>query len=213
MAFRLIPNHASTFQRIEAAVDNAHAAALTFHKLTNDYGALAERRAELKEIEHRGDLLTREIHANVLRSSRARPDRETVRVLAETVDDIIDALYAAGNRLYLYDIPKAPEPLKPFSKLIVDQTKALVAAVGELKSPKTWGATLRHCEEIHRLENEADKVLNDTLARLFRQKDAILVMKFKEIYEFVEAASDHCDDAADAIHDLVRSRRSGVKAP
>ena len=200
----IIPQDRIFFDWLSEAASNAHACAQALSDLFTHYDGLAERRQRIKDLEHKGDSITHNIFEGLGRSFILPLDREDISALASALDDIADFVYAASNRLYLYEIRKGTSEMRKFGEILVAQTKELVSAIQEIRNPKTHQATVKHAIEVHRLENEADRLLNEAVAGLFRGSDPIHIMKHKEIYEILETATDKCEDAADVLSDVVR---------
>lgn len=200
----IIPQDRAFFDFLEAAAKNTVACANALRELFDEYEALAEKRQSIKDLEHKGDQITHEIFEALGRTFITPLDREDIAELAHAFDDIADFIYAATNRLYLYEITKPTAEMRKFAEVLQQQAQALEQAMHEIRNPRTLKGTLKHCIEVHRLENEADRLLNEAVAGLFRGTDAIQIMKFKEIYEMLETATDKCEDVADVISDVVR---------
>jgi uncharacterized protein Yka (UPF0111/DUF47 family) len=120
------------------------------------------------------------------------------------MDDIMDLVEAAAERLALYDMPKMTKEAVDLARCLVDSAVHVAEAVGAISDLGKPAKILEHCVEINRLENAADHVLRTALAKLFREeKDPISVIKWKEIYETLEAATDRCEDVANVIEGVV----------
>lgn len=163
---------------------------------------------ELKDIEHRGDSLIKDIHAELNKTFITPIDKEDIAVLASRLDDILDLVYASGKRVFLYEI-------KP-NKAMLEMTDIIVKSAKELNTilPHVRDLNLNNIElienfriEVNKLENAADEILNKSLAELFKGTDPITIMKYKEIIEFLELATDKCEDAANVIGDILLKHR------
>jgi uncharacterized protein len=202
----IIPQDRVFFDWLTEAAQNAHACARALVELFNHYEGLAERRQVIKDLEHKGDQITHSIFDHLGRAFITPIDRDDIGALAKAYDDVADFVYAAANRLYLYEIMKPTTEMRRFAEILVAQTNELQAAMQELRSPKTIKAAIKHSIEVNRLENEADRLLNEAVAALFRGADPIHILKHKEIYEILETATDKCEDVADVIADVVRKQ-------
>lgn len=200
----LIPQDRVFFNWFDEAAANCAASADALQDLFANYDSLAERRQKIKDLEHKGDQLTHNLFDALSRSFILPLDREDISSLTKALDDIVDFIYAVANRLYLYEITKPTAPMRKFAEILQAQTRELTSALKEIRSPKTLPAAIKHSIEVHRLENEADRLLNETVAALFRESDPIQIMKLKEVYEMLETATDKCEDAADVVSDIVR---------
>jgi hypothetical protein len=161
---------------------------------------------ELKDIEHQGDKLIKDIFVELNKTFITPIDREDIVLLASRFDDILDSIYASANRIFLYQV----QPTKAMIELtdvIIRSAKELNTAMIHLRTMKNIDILEKCRLEVNRLENAADDILNKTLAELFKGTDAVDIMKHKEIIDFLELASDKCEDVANVIGDiLVRHR-------
>jgi uncharacterized protein len=202
----IIPQDKIFYDKFEEAAANAEDCAKALLELFQNYTNLAEKRQRIKDLEHKGDSITHAIF-DMLGSTFILPlDREDISHLAKSMDDIADFVYAASNRLFLYEI-KTPTPeMVRFTQILLQQIAQLRGALTKLRSSSTLRKALEHNIEVHRLENEADRLLNEAVATLFRAGDPIHILKHKEIYEMLETATDKCEDVADVISDIVRKQ-------
>lgn len=200
----IVPQDRAFFNWLDAAAQNSVDCAQALQQLLESYNSLAEKRGRVKDLEHKGDQITHEIFEALGKTFITPLDREDIAALAHAFDDIADYIYAACNRLFLYEVTKPTPEMRKFADILFLQTSELASALKEVRSPRTIKTSLKHCIEIHRLENEADRLLNETVAALFRTGDAVHIMKHKEIYEMLETATDKCEDVADVISDIVR---------
>ena len=200
----IIPQDRVFFDALDSAAANAVATSDALLDLFEHYEGLAERRQTIKDLEHKGDSITHGIFDHLGRTFITPLDREDISSLAKAFDDVVDYIYAASNRLYLYEITKPSVEMRKFAEVLKSQTRELEAGLKEIRSPKTLSGALKHCVEVNRLENEADRLLNETVAALFRGSDPIHILKHKEIYEILETATDKCEDVADVLSDIVR---------
>jgi len=176
-----------------------------FKFLMTHWNNLEIQRQKIKAIEHDADTITHEIFDRLNRTFITPIDREDIARLAHTIDEVIDSIYAATNRLVLYEIPQPTPEMVQFTDILEAQVKEVTAGLNSLRKPSLMAKEiLPRAVELHRLENEADKLLYKTTAALFKEKDAIAIMKYKEIYEYLEYATDSCEDVADVLRDIVR---------
>ena len=175
-----------------------------FRQLAGDLSSVRSGVEQLKEIEHGGDRLTH-LTLDKLNTSFITPfDREDIHVLATRLDDILDATDAAGQRLVVYRITKVPPEFLTLADLLVESAKEVQKAVLALPNRKKREEAIASCVEINRLENEADVVLREALGDLFANAhDAIEVIKLKELFAFVEDATDRCEDVANVIESII----------
>ena len=163
-----------------------------------------ERAAEIKRLEHQGDQIAHETFDLLNRTWITPIDREDIHVLVRNLDDVLDFIDAAAARIVLYRIASTTPELKKITSVIVQSAVAIQKAMGLLSDLKHSRQILDACVEINRLENEADTVAQLAIGRLFNDsKDPIEVMKWKEIYDIVEGATDRCEDVANTLEAIV----------
>jgi uncharacterized protein Yka (UPF0111/DUF47 family) len=190
------------FGQLREVADFAVTAALRLQgelsePIHHDHGAI-----QLKELEGRADNAAREILES-LHSTFVTPlDRELLEALVRRLDDVVDAIEAAGERIWLYQIDAQTPEARELGRVLVEATRKVSAAVAALSESR--GTTLRALViEVNRLENEADGLLQLALARLFRGAGpAIEILKWKEIYESIEAGIDRCEDVANVLEEI-----------
>jgi predicted phosphate transport protein (TIGR00153 family) len=167
----------------------------------SDFQQVEQRVARLKALEHRGDEATHGILVRLNKTFITPFDREDIHRLASSLDDVLDLIYSAGERVLFYRIPGPSRSASELAAVIVEQCKQISAAIEKLHDPKSL---LSHCIEINRLENEADRLLRAAIAGLFdNEKDAFSLIKWKELYEVLEAATDRAEDVANVLESIV----------
>jgi len=170
-------------------------------ELLKDYRDVSARVARIKQHEHTADELTHAILTRLNQTFITPFDREDVHRLASSLDDVLDFVNAAGDRLVMYNIKQVPPDAAELSQIIVRQTEELGKAVSKLEKHQ---GVLEHCVEINALENEADRVTRKAIAYLFEhEKDPIQLIKIKELYETLEIATDKAEDAANVLEAVV----------
>jgi predicted phosphate transport protein (TIGR00153 family) len=163
-----------------------------------------ERAVRIKQLEHQGDQIAHETFDLLNRTWITPIDREDIHVLVRNLDDVLDYIDAAAARIVLYRIASTTPELKKITSVIVQSAEAIQKAMALLSDLKHSKQILEACVEINRLENEADTVAQLAIGRLFaEEKDPIEVMKWKEIYDFVEGATDRCEDVANTLEAIV----------
>ena len=162
------------------------------------------RAARIKEIEHETDVIT---HACVerLHTTFITPfDRDDIHRLITRMDDVMDYIESAAIAVMLYELVDMTDPARELADVLVRSTESVAVAVSGLRNVKQSQAILDACIEVNRLENEGDEILRGALADLFREaKDPLLVLKWKEVYEALENATDRCEDVANVIEGVV----------
>ena len=196
--FRIIPRDEAFFAMFEKASQNALDGALVLKDLLDHFDNVKEKARQIEEIEHKGDILTHEIVKKLNTTFITPIDREDILALTSSIDDVIDLIHAAATRIMLYKIAEPTPQAKELGFLILKSTRELHRGVTRLSTK--MDEVFEHCVEVNSLENEADRVCRDAIAQLFDQeKDPIYILKWKEIYETLESATDRCEDAANVL--------------
>ncbi|HUM03790.1 MAG TPA: DUF47 family protein [Thermoanaerobaculia bacterium] len=179
-------------------------AATALDALATDFSDVEVKVGRIKHLEHEGDQVTHQTFALLSRTWITPIDREDIHDLTKQLDDVLDLIDAAAARLVLFKIPAPTPELRAQTHLIVQSAQAIQRALGLLKDLKNSRAILDACIEINRLENEADAVNRRAIGRLFeKEKDPFTLLKWKEIYEVLEAATDACEDVANVLEQIV----------
>ena len=198
----LIPREKIFFQLLEEESKNVLAGAVAFSELIQNFDQLADKRNRVKDIEHHGDEIVHSIYDRLVKTFITPIDREDISKLASLYDDVLDYIYAAVNRLFLYEIELPTEPMRRFADLVLKSVREIDFAFASIQKIKASEIETR-CNEVDTLENEADVVLNESVAALFKTNDAISIIKFKEIYELMETITDKCEDVVQVIRDII----------
>jgi predicted phosphate transport protein (TIGR00153 family) len=195
--FRLIPRETKFFRMFAEVSQNVTEGARLLQEILQNPADLGARLDKLQAIEHRGDELTHDIITTLNQTFITPFDREDIHRLTSSLDDVLDYVNSAGMRLRLYRIDAPPPVAAELAGLIVLQSEELAQGVSLLEQNQR---VLEHCVEVHRLENEADRVSRNAIADLFDyEKDPIRLIKMKELYEVLETATDKAEDAANVL--------------
>jgi predicted phosphate transport protein (TIGR00153 family) len=163
--------------------------------------ALAMR---IKEIEHETDVITHSCVERLHKTFITPFDRDDIHRLITRMDDVMDYIESAAIAVMLYELTDMTEPARRLADVLVRSTESVSVAVAGLKTVKQSQSILDACIEVNRLENEGDEILRGALAELFRgATDPLLVLKWKEVYEALENATDRCEDVANIIEGVV----------
>jgi predicted phosphate transport protein (TIGR00153 family) len=181
--------------------------ALALADVLRDYEDDEHRAAGIKLIEdaeHAADRITHET-VQLLHTTFVTPfDRDDIHRLISRMDDVLDLIQAAAESLVLYDIQKVTPEATQLAELVLRCVERVQSAVKLLASMADAPAMLKLCEEIDKLESEADKVMRSAISRLFREEtDVRQVIKLKAVYEALESATDMCQDVANVIESVV----------
>ena len=166
------------------------------------FDRMEERRREFKEIEHNADEIVHDIYERVNRSFITPIDQGDLTRLASLYDDTLDFMFAVMNKLVLYEVEGTTEPMIMFAGIIRQSIEELHNAVLSMRRPDKKEIDKR-CIEVDRLENEADVLLYETVASLFKRGDIINILKLKEIYEYMEIVTDKCEDVSLVLRDVM----------
>ncbi len=202
--FGLIPREASYFVLFERAAENAHHTATALVEMLDHYDDIEERQKKIKDLEHAGDLITHETIERLNTSFITPIDREDIHELICRLDDIVDLIDTAANRMVLYRI-KAPTPeSRELAACLRHATGLIVEAMPLLRDMKNAHAIREKVLAIHTQENNADQILHRALASLFdNDRDVRDIVKWKDVYEEIESATDRCEDVANVLDAIV----------
>jgi uncharacterized protein len=202
MAFRLLPRedeYFTLFTQMAAEIQNGSNALLEMLKDKPDnYEARAKG---IKDAEHACDELTHQITTKLNKSFITPFDREDIYMLVVALDDVLDYIDAGARAVIMYDIKEINEHALQLAKVIQVLSMEMHSAVSMLSKPVSMN---QHIVEIHRLENEADDIYFRAIGELFRNgTDPIQVIKWKELYEILENATDRCESVANIIESII----------
>ncbi len=198
---RFLPKETKFFDMFTEMANNLTEGARLLKTILEDMRDVDARVQQLKTIEHRGDEMTHDVLTKLNQSFITPFDREDIHKLASSLDDVLDFVYAAGERLVMYKISGITPSAAQLADVVVRQGEQLCKAVALLGKNDN---VLQYCVEINRLENEADRITRNALAQLFDvETDPIALIKKKELYEALETASDKAEDAANVIESVV----------
>jgi uncharacterized protein len=195
----------SFYDLLEAQADAAHRAALEFHALTKNFNNRDAHARRIEEIEHEADKLTHQL-ANKVDATFVTPlDKEDLNALSATLDDVTDFIESTTGRMALYQLSELRPDVEPLIALLVQCTAATKDAVAALHSLRGGREAFQPLLiRIHDIEDEHDQAYREALATLFNapNPDPLLVMKWKEIYDWIETAVDKCEDVAKSIESV-----------
>ena len=202
--FSLIPKEMVFFDLFEEAAKNAHQGALALADLLENFVNVADKVKKIKDIEHAGDKITHTTIEKLNQTFITPLDREDIHELICRIDDIIDLIDTAVARMHLYKIDKPTDDAKALAKVLVKATKIIIELLPKMRNLKLSASLLQDCIEIHTQENEGDRIEQHALASLFENgHDPIYIIKWKDIYEDLESATDRCEDVANVIEGIV----------
>ena len=202
--FKLTPTNNRFYDLFDRAAELQVRAAAQFLDLVEHFGDLQRRAEEIKRVEHELDQVVHDT-MKLLHSSFITPiERGDIRRLIQALDSVADGINAAASRLALYEIEQVFPPALALAKVLLSSCQAVQEAVGRLRQIPKLEGVLNLCVEINRLEDQADQIYREALGHLFKSGlDPLMVIKWKEIYEFIESATDCCEDVADMVEVIV----------
>lgn len=198
---RLVPRETKFFDMFSEMSGNLEEGARVMVELFRDYRDVPARVQKIKDIEHKGDDMTHAVLIKLNQTFITPFDREDIHRLASSIDDVLDFINSAADRLINYKIMNPPEAALRLAEIILKQAQEITKGVSLLEKNQH---VLEHCVEINRLENDADAVSRNAIAHLFdEEKDPIRLIKIKELIEVLELATDKAEDAANVLETVV----------
>jgi uncharacterized protein len=198
---RLIPREEKFYDLFRRQADLIQDAANKLVQLFEDFREVENRVREIKFVEHQGDQLTHELMMKLNKTFITPMDREDIHELCSAMDDVLDLIDGAAARFVTYKILAVTPGALQLAKVIQHGSEIIVRAVAQLNKP---GNILDFCDQLTHLEKDADRIKGECVARLFEDgASPVEIIKWKEIYEVLEATTDKCEDVADALESVV----------
>ncbi|MGL4596818.1 MAG: DUF47 domain-containing protein [Bacteroidia bacterium] len=202
----LTPRDKKFFPLFEQATENLVKTSNKLVEMVNT--SSPEKRKELikeiEQLEHMGDNITHMIFNELSRSFITPFDREDIHALASAIDDVVDFIHGSAKRVELYKIQLIPDSIAKLAELTQKGAVALNVAIHGLRDMKDTDVIKEACVQVNSLENHADDIFNLAIARLFEEeKDAIQIIKIKEVLAALETATDKCEDAANTVQSIL----------
>ncbi len=203
MAFRWIPKEESFFDLFEQMANLLVAGAAMLVEATARFETLPENAKKLERLEHDADQLTHDLMERLNRTFITPLDREDIHRMATEMDDIMDLMEGATERFILFKVQRILPQAADIANVIQQQVQEIHRVMPQLRRMRRE-SILPHCIEINRLENTGDRLLRDAFASLFDgSHDPLTVIKWRELYELMEQATDKCEDVANTIEGIV----------
>lgn len=198
---RLMPRERSFFATFTEVTANIQDGAQALSALFHDYRDVPARTQAIKALEHKGDDLTHQIITRLNQTFITPFDREDIHALTSKLDDVLDLMDAVATRLIIYRVETVRPGAAELADILVRATAEIHAAVSKLEKQD---GILDHCVTINDLEDEADVAVRSAIARLFEEeKNPVELIKWKEILEVLETATDKCEDVANVLEAVV----------
>ncbi len=198
----LIPKDKVFFDLFEKQAGVVKEAAWKLVALTEDFTNVKEKRHAIELLEHKGDQITHDIYQQLNSTFITPMDPEEISKLASSLDEVLDYIDGATEKMYYYGIKGTDSHMIELAKIIHMSTLEIESAVKAIRSIKDPRYIEERCIEVNRLENLADDVLANAVTELFKTTDAITIIKLKDIYEHLETATDNCEDVANVLSDI-----------
>ena len=197
----LIPRDEKFYELFHKQAENIHVAAKQLASLLSDFREVEKRVTEIKFVEHKGDQLTHDLMMRLNKTFLTPFDREDIYALSSALDDVLDLMDGVAGRLVTYKIAFVPPGARQLSRVILHGSEILLQAITEMRKPAN---ILEYCQQLKQLEVEADRIKGECVARLFEDSvDAIEVIKWKDLYEVLEATTDKIDDVANVLETVI----------
>ena len=207
---KLLPREGNFFELFNQHAAHVVEAAKAFAQLVAHYSdpILREKyNQEVDDAEQAADRVTQEVNRLIHKTFITPIDREQIHSLINTMDDVVDLVQDCAESMALYDVRHMTEEITRLTDLSVrccERLKSAVELLGKIADPKVAEAALKTCEEIDRLESDADRVMRTAMSKLFREEpDVREVIKLKAIYELLETITDKCEDVANEIESVI----------
>jgi uncharacterized protein Yka (UPF0111/DUF47 family) len=204
MRFPLIPKNYRFYDLFEQSAHNLVVAAEVMADLMEHFENVEMKAARMKELERIGDGIIHEIVEQIHKTFVTPLEREDITALAQHLDDVMDYMEGATTAIRIYGMKRPTAAARAVADLVRLQTVQVEEAVPKLRQRSQLKSVLEHCVEIQRLENEADTLFLDAMARLFDEEpSAVEIIKWREIYDQLERATDSCEHVAIVLEGIV----------
>ena len=208
---KLLPREGNFFEMFDEHGRLIAAGARSFMELIRNYtdATLREKyAAEVDAAERAADKITAEVNRALHKTFITPIDREQIHGLINALDDVLDLLQDSSETLSLYDVKQMNDDVVRLGELSVrccERVQHAVSLLPKISEASVADAALKTCEEIDRLESDADRVMRSAISRLFRDEkvDTRELIKLKAVYEHLESISDRCEDVANVIEGIV----------
>lgn len=202
----LVPKDKKFFPLFEKASGNLVEISKALDELVNTPSGEVRKELikKIEHLEHTGDGISHQIFHELSSTFITPFDREDIHTLASAIDDVVDNIHGAAKRMELYKIEDMTSPVVKLAELVHKGAQELHVAVCVLKNMKNIDLIKEACVRINSIENHADDIFDNAIASLFEnEKDAIKVIKMKEVLSTLETATDMCEDAANVLQSII----------
>jgi len=201
---RLFPKEENFFAYFEELANKIEEGGQLFLEMTEKQDYSEEKITKLKEIEHEADAITHRTYEKMHKTFLTPIDREDIYALVNKMDSIMDVIEATAIRIHLYKVKKSDDQIIKQAKILNEAIQKIKGIIHGLRNMKNSKMILDGCVEINTLENAGDVVLRTIMANLFEnEKDAIELIKWKDIFQLLEEGIDVCEDVSNIIEGIV----------
>lgn len=204
MKFNLLPKENLFYQLLEELAANVEKGIKLFKESLDSWTPSHPAVQNLKELEHKCDLIVHQIMIKLNKTFVTPIDREDIHELTKKLDDIVDIIHSLSERMSLFRVTTVTSELKEMTLVLEEAIALIVQGVSLIKTRKDSNKLVELCIRIHTLENQGDRLFEKALGALFlNDPQPLEVIKWKEIYDFLEQAIDTCEDVGDIIWGIV----------
>ena len=207
---KIMPHDGNFFELFNEHANHILAASEAFLKFIENYSDEALRlqySQEVDKAENAADNVVKEVNRQLHKTFITPIDRDQIFSLTNTMDDVADLIQNATEAMYLYDVKQMTAEMLRMAEICTQccgRVKNAIAALKMISDPEVAKGALKTCEEIDRLESDADRLLSTAIAKLFREEIEVReLIKFQRIYELLEEATDKCEDVANLVEGIV----------
>lgn len=202
--FSFTPKEDKFYEFFKESANIAYKAANLLVEFLDDLENAEENIKKIKAVEHEGDKIQHDIFKELNNTFITPFDREDIYVIASDMDDIIDFIESTASRFIMLNVSSCADAAKDLSKMILNSCKQIIVIMQELKNMKTSKELSEKIIEVNRIEEEGDVISRDAIKKLFRGNMAVIdVMKWREIYQYLEDTLDSCEDLANVVEGVV----------
>ncbi|MEI6608845.1 MAG: DUF47 family protein [Deltaproteobacteria bacterium] len=201
---RLFPKQENFFDYFEELANKIEEGGRLFLEMTETHDYSESKVAKLKEIEHEADIITHRTYEKMHTTFLTPIDREDIYALVNKMDSIMDVIEATAVRIHLYKVKKIDDQIIKQAKILNESIMKVKEIIHAMRNMKNSKMILDGCVEINTLENAGDIVLRTIMANLFEnEKDAIELVKWKDIFQLLEEGIDVCEDVSNIVEGIV----------
>jgi predicted phosphate transport protein (TIGR00153 family) len=198
----IIPQDKIYFNILEKQSELVLKAAKLFKNMLKEYENFSVNIKKMRLLEHEGDEIVHQMIHKLHKSFITPIDQEDLADLTSLYDDVLDYIDSVANRIFLFEIKKPDGVIREFADIIEKQVTEVNEALKHIRKMKQAEIEKRF-RKVHSLENTADDLHDNTIVKLFKEKDAVKIIIMKEIYDFLEEITDKCEDVCLVIQDIV----------